>query len=126
MSPAVARRMGALGATLRRVGWEVRELDLDLHAGRLTVEAHRDDGRWLRLTADPLGRVHLERWHRRIVLRGVPQSPHVDDQFLGRQRCEGSRSGLRRLCGYVAANPAPGREALPAPAVRRALAPVMA
>lgn len=127
--PAPARR---LAAVLQSAGWEPRNLDIDLVEGRLGVELHRADGRWVWLHADAHGRVHLERWHRTTTIGTratdvgrIAQSTQLSDDFIGRVRCEGLRSGLRRLCAYVADNPAPGFPALPAPAIRAALAPLL-
>lgn len=118
----------ALAAVLHLAGWEVRNVDLDLVAGRAVVELHRYDGRWVYLSADDLGRASIERWHRNAVVtryQGGPQCDGFEDLFLGRTRCEGARSALRSLCSYVADNPAPGFRTLAAPDVRRALAPLM-
>lgn len=117
-----------LGATLARLGWEARDVEIDLVSGRVVVELHRFDGRWLRLAADDLGRASIERWHRNATIaryRGGPQYDSFEDQFLGRDRCEGARSALRRLCAYVADNPSPGFVALPAADVRATFAPLM-
>lgn len=126
------RSLTALAAALRLAGWEVRNLDLDLVAGRATVELRRDDGRWVLLSVDAHGRASIERHQRTVVLgrhssaRGrVVRSEQIEDVFLGRQRCDGARSALRALCNYVADNPAPGRPALPSSAVRAAFAPLM-
>lgn len=124
--------LARLAAVLRLAGWEVRNLDLDLVAGRATVELHRDDGRWVLLSADALGRASIERNQRTVSLgrhssaRGrIPLSPQVADTFLGRQRFEGPRAALRSLCAYVADNPAPGKRMLSASEVRAAFAPLM-
>lgn len=118
--------------TLRLVGWGPRNIDIDLASGRVVVELHRDDGRWVLLSADSLGRVCMERHQRRVALGRhssrlgrIPLSPQVEDVFLGRQRFNGFRSGLRSLCAYVAQNPAPGKPELPPNAVRTALAPLL-
>lgn len=67
-----------LAATLARVGWEVRTLDLDLVSGRAVVELHRVDGRWLYLVADSLGRASVERWHREAVVTRYRGGPECD------------------------------------------------
>src|SRR5690606_27333873 len=122
-----------LAATLRLAGWEARTIDLDFVAGRATVELHRDDGRWVLLSVDALGRAQIERHHRSITLgrhsssRGkIPLSPQIADVFLGRQRYEGPRAAMRALCSYVADNPAPGKQALTVKSVRALFAPLMA
>ena len=130
-STALSPSMTALCVVLGHIGWEVRNVDLDLVAGRATVEVHRHDGRWLYFSVDPLGRASIERWDRTIRLgrraadKGGPQSPQIEDTFLGRTRCEGARSGLRSLCTYLADNPAPGFPQIAPATVRRALAPTM-
>ena len=45
----------------------------------------------------------------------------VEDTFLGRERWRNAREALLAASSYVAENPAPGREALPASAVRALL-----
>lgn len=124
--------IAVLSSVLHLAGWELRDIDLDLISGRARVELHRYDGRRVLLSTDAIGRTSLERSHRTIALgrhsstRGrIPLSPQIEDEFLGRQRCEGPRSGLRALCSYVATNPAPGRQELPPSAVRAAFAPLM-
>ena len=119
----------ALQAGLHLAGWEVRNLDIDLVAGRLVVELHRYDGRWVYLAGRADGGAQLERWERRAVVRryrGGPECDGFEDQFLGRVRTEGIRSGLRSLSTYIADNPCPGRAQLTAPDVRALLAPVLA
>lgn len=121
----------AAAVGFERIGWEIEHCDIDLDAGRLDMVVRRFDGRWLRLHVDRFGRATMERFTR-VIKIGVragetgPQSPQINDFFLGRNRCEGARSGLRMLCGYVAENPPPGFVALPAADVRRLLAPVLA
>ncbi len=121
----------ALARGLQRCGWEIREADFDLIAGRATLRIHRFDGRWLHLSADPWGRVSIERWHREeIVTRtyngsGVQTDTHRD-QFLGRTRYQdGPRAALRGLCTYLADNPAPGFPALAAADARNLFRPLM-
>lgn len=121
--------MSALVSGLERCGWEIREIDLDLVAGRAIVRVHRFDGRWLRLSATESGAV-LERWHRDEVVErtynggGVQIDTHRD-RFLGRTRAEGPRSALRALCTYLADNPAPGFPALAPPEARALFRPLM-
>lgn len=115
-------------AVLEEIGWECRELDLNLHSGYARVTLHRHDGRWICLFADGIGRVTLERNHRRFAWRNPNRQDGalIVDEFLGRQRCEGVRSGLRTVTNYLADNPAPGFAALPAAQIRRALASTFA
>lgn len=120
-----------LAQGFERAGWDLREMDVDLVAGRLVVRLHRFDGRWLYLSARTDGGATLERWHRMAVVKrafGAPngvQFDAFDDQFLGRSHTEGIRSGLRSLSNYIADNPCPGRQALSVSTVRALLAPVL-
>lgn len=128
-APPARDDLRALAVVLARGGWEIRDLDLDLVAGRAMIELHRADGRWLYLSADSLGRASVERWHRAAVVtryRGGPECDGHRDQFLGRTRFEGPRAALRHLSRYVADNPAPGRAGIEVGDVRGALAPLMA
>ena len=118
----------ALRQTLQRHGWDIRTVEIDLIAERAIVEIHRFDGRWVYLAGKAQGSVNLERWHRTPTVyryRGGPQCDWFDDQFLGRSRPEGLRTGLRSLCKYIADNPAPGFPALDMQDVRRLFANVM-
>lgn len=111
----------ALAVALDRLGWEVRALDLDASTGRAVLELERADGRWLHVACDRHGRATVERWSRGIVMERekwrVPWVDRCKDAFLGRERHVGFSGALRSASEYVAANPAPGREALPAPLV---------
>ena len=101
----------SLAKGLERHGWDLRNLDIDLVAGRAVVELHRFDGRWVYLDARVDGSTSIERWQRRQVVtryRGGPECDGFEDQFLGRTKAEGPRSGLRVLCNYLADNPMPG------------------
>ena len=121
-----AEKLLAIG--LQRIGWEARNIEIDLVVGRVKVELHRFDGRWLYLVADAEGCAQIERWHRRAIVtryRGGPECDGFEDQFLGRTRCEGPRAALRSLASYVAENPCPGRLAIGAEDVRNLLRLVM-
>lgn len=121
--------VSAIAHGFERIGWELRAVEIDMVAGRVVIEAHRFDGRWVYVTADGLGRASVERWHRDAVVyryRGGPTNDGFEDRFLGRTRCEGPRSALRTLCNYIADNPAPGFSALAAADVRRLIAPLLA
>jgi hypothetical protein len=129
--PGAAPSLPALARAFEIAGWDLRVVDVDLVAGRLVVEIHRFDGRWLYLAARADGGATLERWHRTATVKrafGAPngaQFDTFDDQFLGRSRAEGIRSGLRSLSTYIAENPCPGRTALPVSTVRALLAPLL-
>lgn len=123
-APTRTDTLRALQAGFERAGWDLREVDVDLVTGRMVVRIHRFDGRWLYLAARADGGATLERWHRTATVKrafGAPngaQFDTFDDQFLGRSRAEGIRSGLRSLSTYIAENPCPGRPALTVPEVR--------
>ncbi len=121
----------ALARGLHRCGWEIREADFDLVAGRATLRLHRFDGRWLHLSATGSGTAMIERWHRDDVVErtyngsGVQTDTHRD-QFLGRTRYQGGgRAALRGLCTYLADNPAPGFPSLVASEARNLFRPLM-
>lgn len=133
MEALVPARPGlvALARELQRCGWEIREADLDLVAGRATLRLHRFDGRWLRLSGTDSGTAAIERWHREDVIErtyngsGVQIGAHRD-QFLGRTRYQGGpRAALRGLCTYLAENPAPGFPSLAASEARNLFRPLM-
>jgi hypothetical protein len=113
-------------AVFHRIGWEIREVSIDLSRGKAVVRLFRYDGRWLHLSVKVDGDATIERWHRdRPDQRGMggsgPLFEGIKDTFLGRTVCTSARPALRALCNYVAENPAPGREALPASTVRDAV-----
>lgn len=133
MEALVPARPGlvALARGLQRCGWEIREADIDLIAGRVTLRLHRFDGRWLRLSATDSGTATIERWHRDDVVErayngsGVQIDAHRD-QFLGRTRYQdGPRAALRGLCTYLAENPAPGLPSLVVADVKNLFRPLM-
>lgn len=125
----VAIAHAGLCLALAVAGYEPSAVEIDLVGGSLLVELHRVDGRWLRLSADRLGRVSLERWQRRKSdCRPHAQAPVcmvVQDEFLGRFRPAGLRAGLRALASYVADNPAPGRLGITGREARDAMRLVM-
>lgn len=116
-------------AILASIGWEILSVEIDLVAGRALLDIRREDGRWLRLSADALGRASIERWQRdrawQRSSRRAASYEGVADTFLGRERHEGPRQALRYLSHYVAENPAPGRGALPVGAVKSAVAALL-
>lgn len=110
---------------LRRLGWEIRSMDLDLTRDKVDMRLFRDDGRWLHLSTPRSGRAVIERWHREPTIeRASKRGPQFDafrDEFLGRIHCGHPRQALRTLCDYLADNPAPDHAALPAAEVRDAV-----
>lgn len=104
---------------LERGGWELREVDIDLVAGTARVSVRSHAGRVVTLFADQQGRrCYLERcqerteWVRRgaggALFKGGGRSLSASEEtvtdFLGRERCEGIRSGARALCVYLTDN----------------------
>ena len=125
-----ARVPAALAITLSQVGWELREVNINLVNGRAVMRLFRADGRWLYLAASADGSGSIERWHRdQRDQRGMggsgPLFGGIDDTFLGRTRCATAEATLLALADYVAENPAPGRAALPTATARAAFRLVM-
>ena len=116
---------------LEQIGWEIRDIDRD--HGRAVMRLFRADGRWLHVAMPKDGRATIERWQRDDTMergkgRRGDRGPTVyafEDRFLGRTRCDGVQSLLRAMCDYLADNPAPGRPALSAGAVGRAVGLLM-
>jgi len=112
-APAQSDAMAALGSTMRRAGWEIEYIDLDLTGEKPSagIRVKRNDGRFLIAKVDAQGRASFETFQRERSLRmdestkgRRPLSPMVDDTFLGRQRFEGARSMLRGMTTYLADN----------------------
>ena len=121
----------ALVAMLEQIGWAIRAFDIDTAAGRFALELHRSDGRWLHVSTDRLGRASMDRFQRETSMscgndgrRGAPRDV-VRDRFIGRTRCADPQALLLAMADYLAANPAPGREALPAGTARAAMGLLM-
>ena len=102
-----------LSHLLSRAGWNIDYAEIDLTKERpaLTVRCHRADGLWIWARADEFGRCTMDRFRRKSWLgrpanvRGrQPQSPQIEDMFLGRVRATGPRSLLRQMCDYLATN----------------------
>lgn len=130
MSHSLATVPPATIALLASIGWEIVSIDVDLVMGRALMDIRREDGRWLRLSADALGRASIERWQRdrewqRASRRAASYEGRADT-FLGRERYEGPRQMLRHLSHYVAENPAPGRAELQVGTVKAAVALLLA
>lgn len=119
----------ALSRVLASVGWEVKFADANVSTGRVDVRFSRNDGRWLHVRRDEIGRTTVETWHRYIAearaSRRAASSDRVDDMFMGRREAEGIRSALRHVCGYIESNPAPALGPCSRYEIRRALAPLI-
>lgn len=117
-------------ALLASAGWEIVAVEIDLHAGRASMEIRRADGRWIYLAADRHGHASVERWQRSRewsrTSRRAASFERVDDTFLGRDRCEGPRQALRVVAHYLADNPAPGYRAITTGESKAALALLLA
>ncbi len=65
MSTTIDRTVPTLTvAIFEQIGWEIREVSIDMAAGRAVVRLHRQDGRWLYVAADASGKATIERWQR--------------------------------------------------------------
>ena len=111
-----------------QIGWEIREVSIDIARGIAVMRLFRRDGLWLFVAADASGKSTIERWQRESVMangRGCSgrgfKSNVIKDSFLGRSSCFGARSALRAMCDYVAENPAPGCASLSATTVRNSV-----
>jgi len=113
VTPVPVLPMVALSRCLSRVGWEIDYVDIDLTKERpvLTIKCHRVDGLWIWVSVDELGRCTMERFHRQSWLGRTantkgrwPQSPQIEDLFLGRMHASGPRSLLRHMCDYLTDN----------------------
>lgn len=113
-------------AILERAGWTLVNADLDTVRATLRMELRRDD---LLVTFDARNghatttreRVRSQRV---VIGRRGDRCPveRLRMEFVGRQRHEGIRSGLRWLTTYIAEN---SDRALPVADVRRAFAPIL-
>lgn len=119
-------QMTMAAAILERAGWTIVNADLDTVRETLRLELRRDD---LLVTFDARnGRATTTRERVRsqtvTVGRRGDRCPvdRLKTEFVGRQRHEGARSGLRWLTRYVADNSV---RALPATDVRLAFAPIL-
>lgn len=111
--PVPSAAANQLQQLLRRAGWELAFIDLDLAQERpvAQIRVDRDDGRWVWARVDALGRCTIETFQRERVLAMSPSntgrrplSPEVSDHFLGRTRPAGARAMLRCLIDYLADN----------------------
>lgn len=103
----------ALQRAMSLAGWEIDFVDVDLTSERpvATIKCHRADGRWLWAKVDALGRCSVETFHRESWLGkpantkgNWPQSPQVDDVFLGRRRPADARALLLDVSTYITDN----------------------
>lgn len=108
-----AQAMVARQRAMSLAGWEVDFVDVDLTGAKpsATIKCHRADGRWLWAKVDALGRCSVETFHRETWLAkpanskgNWPQSPQVDDVFLGRTRPADARALLQSVAAYLADN----------------------
>lgn len=111
--PVPSAAANQLQQLLRRAGWELAFIDLDLAQERpvAQIRVDRDDGRWVWARVDALGRCTIETFQRERVLAMSPSttgrrplSPEVSDHFLGRTRPAGARAMLRCLIDYLVDN----------------------
>lgn len=111
--PAPSAAANRLQLLLRRAGWELAFIDLDLaqEPPVAQIRVDRDDGRWVWARVDTLGRCTIETFQQERVLAMSsstagrrPLSPEVSDHFLGRTRPPGARAMLRCLIDYLADN----------------------
>lgn len=101
-----------LGRVMRRAGWEIEFVDLDLAGDtpKAEIKVQRNDGRWLFAKVDAQGRASFETFQRDRKLGIDPKnpqarlSPQIDDAFLGRMKFEGARSMLRGMTQYLVDN----------------------
>jgi hypothetical protein len=104
--------MKRLGMVMRRAGWEIDYIDLDLTGDqpKADIRVNRGDGRFVIAKVDGQGRAMFETFQRDRNLRMDPKNPqsrmapHLDDTFLGRQKFDGARSMLRGMVTYLADN----------------------
>lgn len=136
MTAAIATidaRLAVLQRTLEIAGWSIDNIDINAGDDRARIELRRRDlgsltdrtkMRALCVVFDGDARSHMiEREYRQWVDGAQRYSGRWDIQFLGRSRLPmGWRSGLYRLCTYLADN---GTRQLDAAQVRAALAPLM-
>ena len=112
---------------VERTGWEIQNVEVDVGAGRLRIEAERFDGRLMVLDVTPRSGV-LETSV--VDVERAPGRRIADDvttHLLSRTRIPAGayRAALRILCTRLADNPPPGFPMLPAEEIRRALAPAL-
>jgi hypothetical protein len=112
-SPSKALPIQSLQVLMAKAGWEIDYLDVDLtqQSPVVQIKCHREDGRWLYAKTDSLGRCSMETFQRNSWLgkpansKGKwPQSPQVDDIFLGRYKPKDTAALMRYFTSYVIDN----------------------
>ena len=102
-------RANALACVLERAGWELLALEINMTTGRARIElvgAHK----YVTFDADPIGRASLtieNRLKETVAVGRRGDRARVERtkmEFVHRERFEGTRSGLRGLCYYLADN----------------------
>lgn len=102
-------RANALACVLERAGWELLALEINMTTGRARIElvgAHR----YVTFDADPLGRASLtveNRLKETVAVGRRGDRTRVERtkmKFVHRERFDGTRSGLRGLCHFLADN----------------------
>lgn len=118
--------VAALARTLERAGWQILAVDIDMTRETARIELRRGD---TFVTFDARnGKASTTRERQEIRThkagrRGdIYRAERVHMHFIGRERHEGARSGLRWLTNYLADN---SEGALTAGEARRMLAPLM-
>lgn len=113
MNAPTINKAAALQKSLAMAGWEIARVDISFvgDAPKAEIKIERADGRWVLGSVDGQGRARLDRFHRDRTLAltsGIsgprPLTPHVEDTFLGRQKCEGPQAMLDALTDYVVDN----------------------
>lgn len=103
--------MDGVSRVLATQGWEVRALEVDTVHGRMDIDIHRADGRWVRARIED-GQCVVERWHRGMTFGvhpslksgRVPRVDYVSDQFLGRFKAATPITAFRFLADYITDN----------------------
>ncbi len=97
-----------LQAPLERLGWEIRQADLDFSKGSVKLVLQRDT---LEVTffADQIHKPMLERSEISLISdrEGRSRVDRLSTRFLGRTRFEDAQEALRGLCQYLVDNGKP-------------------
>lgn len=107
---AFATMMPTVSAALALRGWEVRSVEIDAVIGRMDLDIHRNDGRWIRCRIED-GRCVVERWQREAMFGrqtgtspGIPTQDFAQDAFLGRSRFDSPIAAFRCVADYIGDN----------------------